>query len=32
VGTIIAAQDRDNNDCKFFIPATSTQSGPIVCE
>lgn len=30
-GIITATHDRDNSDCKFFIPATSTQSGPIVC-
>lgn len=30
-GMIIVVQDKDNRDCKFLIPATSTQSGPIVC-
>ena len=30
-GITIAAQERDKSDCKFLIPATSTQSGPIVC-
>jgi hypothetical protein len=29
-GIITAIHDRDNSDCKFLMPATSTQSGPIV--
>lgn len=29
-GMMTAAQDKDNSDCRFLMPATSTQSGPIV--
>jgi len=29
-GMMTVAQDKDNSDCRFLMPATSTQSGPIV--